>query len=46
MSGLENLFTEHYIEVPDEKVDIVENLFDKVEELEEKLNSQIQERQG
>ena len=43
MGGLKNLFTEHYIEVPDEKVDIVENLFDKVEELEEKLNSQIQE---
>ena len=43
MSGLKNLFTEHYIEVPEEKVDIVENLFDKVEELEEKLNSQIQE---
>ena len=40
---MKNLFTEHYIEVPDEKVDIVENLFDKVEELEEKLNSQIQE---
>ena len=36
MGGLKNLFTEHYIEVPDEKVDIVENLFDKVEELEEK----------
>ena len=43
MSGLKNLFTEHYIEVPEEKVDIVENLFDKVEELEEKLISQIQE---
>ena len=43
MVGLKNLFTEHYIEVPEEKVDIVENLFDKVEELEEKLNSQIQE---
>ena len=43
MAGLKNLFTEHYIEVPEEKVDIVENLFDKVEELEEKLNSQIQE---
>ena len=43
MGGLKNLFTEHYIEVPDEKVDIVENLFDKVEELEEKLNSQIEE---
>ena len=43
MTGLKNLFTEHYIEVPDEKVDIVENLFDKVEELEGQLNSQVQE---
>jgi len=41
IGGLKNLFTEHYIEVPDEKVDIVESLYDKVEELEEKLNSQI-----
>ena len=41
MTGLKTLFTEHYIEVPDEKVDIVESLYDKVEELEEKLNSQI-----
>ena len=41
MTGLKDLFTEHYIEVPDEKVDIVESLYDKVEELEEKLNSQI-----
>ena len=41
MAGLKNLFTEHYIEVPDEKVDIVESLYDKVEELEGKLNSQI-----
>jgi hypothetical protein len=41
MDGLKTLFTEHYIEVPDEKVDIVESLYDKVEELEEKLNSQI-----
>ena len=43
IGGLKNLFTEHYIEVPDEKIDIVENLYDKVEELEEKLNSQIEE---
>jgi len=41
IGGLKNLFTEHYIEVPDEKVDIVESLYDKVEELEGKLNSQI-----
>ena len=41
IGGLKNLFTEHYIEVPDEKIDIVESLYDKVEELEGKLNSQI-----
>ena len=43
MGGLKNLFTEHYIEVPDEKVDIVEGLYDKVEELEGQLNTQIEE---
>ena len=43
IGGLKNLFTEHYIEVPDEKIDIVESLYDKVEELEEKLNSKIEE---
>ena len=43
IKSLKQVFAEHYIEVPEEKVDIVENLFDKVEELEEKLNSQIQE---
>ena len=43
IGGLKDLFTEHYIEVPDEKVDIVEGLYDKVEELEEKLNSKIEE---
>ena len=43
MGGLKDLFTEHYIEVPEEKVDIVENLFDKVEDLEGQLNTQVQE---
>ena len=43
IGGLKDLFTDHYIEDPDEKVDIVEGLYDKVEELEEKLNSQIEE---
>ena len=41
IGSLKDLFSEHYIEVPDEKVDIIESLYDKVEELEEKLNSQI-----
>lgn len=41
MKGLHNLFTEHYIDIPDEKVDVVEELAAKVEELEEKLNEEI-----
>ena len=43
ITGLKGLFTEHYIEVPEEKVDMVENLFDRVEELETKLNGKIEE---
>ena len=40
--GLRNLFAEHYIDIPEEKVDAVEELAGKVEELEEELNEQIQ----
>ena len=38
MTGLKNLFTEHYIDIPEEKVDLVDDLFEKVEELEQKLD--------
>jgi hypothetical protein len=41
MSGLKDLFIEHYIDIPSEKVDVVEELTLKVEELEESLNDQI-----
>ncbi len=41
MNGLRNLFKEHYIDIPEEKVDIVDDLFDKVEDLEVKLNEEI-----
>jgi len=42
ISGLKNLFTEHYIDIPEEKVNVVEELTDKVEELESSLNEHIQ----
>ena len=42
MTGLRNLFKEHYIDVPEEKVDIVDDLFEKVEDLEKKLNEEIE----
>jgi len=41
IDGLKGLFEEHYIDIPEEKVDIVEELADKVTELEEELNEQI-----
>jgi hypothetical protein len=41
MTGLHNLFTEHYIDIPEDKVNVVEELTAKVEELEASLNEQI-----
>jgi len=41
IKGLKGLFEEHYIDIPDEQVDVVEELTAKVEELEESLNEQI-----
>ena len=43
IKGLHTLFTEHYIEVPEDKVDVVEELASKVEDLEDRLNRQIAE---
>ena len=41
MSGLKTLFTEHYIDIPEEKVDMVDDLFTKVEDLETQLSEEI-----
>lgn len=46
ISGLRNLFAEHYIDVPAEKVDLVEELAGKVEELESKLDEEIERGVG
>ena len=43
MEGLKNLFAEHYINVPQEKVDVLEALAEKVSALEEKLDETITE---
>jgi len=42
LKGLKGLFEEHYVEIPDEKVDVVEELAARAEELEAKLNEQIE----
>ncbi len=46
IAGLRNLFAEHYIDVPAEKVDLVDELASKVEELEGKLNEEIERGVG
>ena len=42
ISGLKDLFAEHYIDVPDEKYDILGQQSEKIDELEAKLNEQIE----
>ena len=41
INGLKKLFEEHYIDVPDEKYDVLEDQSNKIEELEKKLNEEI-----
>lgn len=43
MDGLRNLFAEHYIDVPQQKIDVIEALSEKVEALEGKLDEVISE---
>jgi len=42
ISGLKQLFEDHYIDVPDEKYDVLEAQSEKIAELEDKLNESIQ----
>ena len=41
IGGLKTLFEQHYIDVPEAKVDIFDDLSERVEELEDKLNAEI-----
>tara|TARA_Y100000015_G_scaffold41434_1_gene47541 strand:- start:767 stop:1996 length:1230 start_codon:yes stop_codon:yes gene_type:complete len=42
IAGLKDLFAEHYVDVPDEKYDILGQQSEKIDELEAKLNEQIE----
>jgi len=42
MSGLHNLFEDHYVSLPDEKYDIFESMVSKLDDMEDKLNEQIE----
>jgi hypothetical protein len=41
IGGLKNLFEEHYIDIPEEKFDVLGEMETKIDELEAKLNEQV-----
>ena len=42
MGGLKSLFEDHYVTLPDEKYDIFESMVAKLDDMEDKLNEQIE----
>ena len=42
MSGMKDLFEAHYVSIPEEKYDVFENMVEKLDEMETKLNEQIE----
>ena len=41
LSGMKQLFEEHYVSIPEEKYDVLESMVNKLDEMEGKLNEQI-----
>jgi len=41
LSGMKTLFEEHYVTIPEEKYDVLESMVNKLDEMEGKLNEQI-----
>ncbi len=41
IAGLKGLFEEHYISIPDEKVDVVEGMAESIREMEARLDEQV-----
>ena len=42
LQGMKSLFEEHYVSIPEEKYDVLENMVEKLDEMETKLNEQIE----
>ena len=43
IAGLKQLFEDHYVDIPDEKYDVLQAQSDKIAELEEKVNKTLEE---
>ena len=41
LSGMKGLFEEHYVQIPEEKYDVLSTMVEKLDEMENKLNEQI-----
>ena len=46
LSGMKGLFEEHYVTIPEEKYDVLESMVEKLDEMETKLNEQIDKNIG
>ena len=46
LSGMKGLFEEHYVSIPEEKYDVLESMVGKLDEMESKLNEQIEKNIG
>ncbi|MBU89454.1 MAG: T4 prohead core scaffold protein [Euryarchaeota archaeon] len=46
LNGMKSLFEEHYVSIPEEKYDVIESMVDKLDEMESKLNEQIEKNIG
>ena len=42
LSGMKGLFEEHYVSIPDDKYDVLESMVEKLDDMETKLNEQIE----
>ncbi len=42
MTGLKSLFEEHYVTIPEEKYDVLQSMVEKLDDMESKLNEQIE----
>jgi hypothetical protein len=42
LQGMKGLFEEHYVTIPEDKYDVLESMVDKLDEMETKLNEQIE----
>ena len=46
LGGMKSLFEEHYVQIPEDKYDVLESMVEKLDDMETKLNEQIEKNIG